>query len=104
MKTKPNTKKPALAAPLGSQPLVVLPINTDEKTLLMVRQAGYVPILSDSPDKVKVILPSESIAGASDLLMSALHGLCELTDASGRSYFAKELHRRMKLREGTSHE
>lgn len=98
MKTQSKSKKAALAASSGSQPLVVLPIGTDEKTLSLVRKAGYVPILTDAPDKVKVILPGASIASESDLLMAAMYGLTGAYDRD-MAVFVKELYRRMKARE-----
>lgn len=89
MKAKPITKP---------VPLVVLPLATDAATLRNVRAAGYCPILTDSPDSVRVILPGNDVSG-SDMLMSALHGLCGLCSDEGRSDFAKELFHRMKTKE-----
>lgn len=81
------------------KPLVVLPTTTDTETLRAVSSAGYVAVLCDDPDKVKVILAGSDVSG-SDLLMSALHGVCSESFSSDcRGKMVTELFRRMKARE-----
>lgn len=79
-------------------PLIVLPIDTDESTLIRVRDAGYVAVLSDDPDKVKVVLGSSDISG-SDILMSALHGIVKSGYSAPKEKFAEELYSRLITKE-----
>lgn len=78
-------------------PIVVLPTSIDQKTLASVKAAGYLPVLTDEPDKIRIIMPHEA-CGTSDLLMSAFAGVDYATDGA-KAVFARELLRRLKARE-----
>lgn len=76
------------------KPLIVLPANTSLETLKEVRSAGYVPILTDSPDKVVVILAGSKVSG-DDMLMAALHGVVTAGYTTPMEKFSRELYARM---------
>lgn len=82
-------------------PILALPLNTESATVTQAREAGYVVILTDDADKVKLIMPATDIIGG-DLLMSALCGMSGNTSSTERSSFALELWRRLKAREDAS--
>ncbi len=78
------------------KPIVVLPpqcIGRRED----LEAAGYVVIGHDDPAKVRVITPEQSLASASDLLLSALDGLAG-GNSIGREKFFFALHSRIKKR------
>lgn len=79
-------------------PILALPLNTEPATVTQAREAGYVVILTDDADKVKLIMPATDAVGG-DMLMSALWALCQLSDQSGRAYFTMALQRRLQARE-----
>ena len=87
----------------GSQ-LVVVPLDTAPESLAEMRAAGYVPIMTDSPEKVKVLMPGNHVVGG-DLLMAAMAGLMDSAgDASHtglvmRNAALTELHSRLKAHE-----
>lgn len=80
-------------------PLVIIPPDTDAATIAAMRKAGYIPILTNDTNSVKLITQSN----IGNLLMSALHGLCigetPFGDAS-RTAFTRELNRRLRVTEG----
>jgi hypothetical protein len=78
--------------------LVIVPTNTPAGTLQDLRKAGYIPILSDDPDKIRLVVPSSAILSG-DLLMSAMHGVVTSGSSIPMERFAKELLRRMVERE-----
>lgn len=91
-----KTVKPTLS------PIVVLPISTDAKMIAAVKAAGYLPVLTDEPDKVRIITPHE-ICGTGDLLMAALTGLTSTYSGdSSKAAFTEELFKRLKAREPKS--
>lgn len=99
-----NSKAGAgLAAASGYAPLLILPTDTPTGTVDDVRAAGYVPVLTDEPDKVKLVLAGSEISG-SDMLMAAMHGLNSYTGFGDldkpKTQFLLELHRRLLKREG----
>lgn len=92
MKKKPEPQQP--------KPIVTLPVDIDTATIVMVREAGYLPILTEHPDKVRVIHASCDIV-AGDMLMSAMMALSQVSSSScGRDMFVQELWRRIKAKEG----
>lgn len=92
------------AASRGCAPLVALPKDTDSETVAAVREAGYVPILTDDPDKLRIILPSAAVVAANDLLMSAMHGLGKGGYTTPQVKFFEELWKRMMEREAAHNE
>lgn len=103
MENQIASKKPKAQAGLpparGYAPLLILPTATPDIILKDVRAAGYVPILTNEPDKVKLLMGhSEFTSG--DMLMSALYGISGDSSAEERSRMVKELYRRMLKREG----
>lgn len=75
-------------------PLLLLPTSTSPEVLQAVRDAGYVPIPTDEPDKVKLVLGCSAI-GHNDFLMSALYGISGGTSTVERSKMVEELYRRL---------
>jgi hypothetical protein len=76
------------------KPILVLPTGTDKQIVAAAKSAGYLPIVTNHPERIKVILPGGEFLGG-DLLMAALEGLAN----SSRDHFFREFHRRMKSRE-----
>lgn len=95
---KPKAKA-GFAGAQGYAPLVVLPTVTAPETVQDVRSAGYVPILCDEPEKVKLVMGQGEVGG-SDLLMSAMYGISGTVSERERSKMVEELYRRMLKREG----
>lgn len=62
-------------------------------------KAGVVWAECQDPSKVVTILPSSSVIGTDDLLMSALDGLT--ISGSAQIRFADELTKRLKKQEGS---
>lgn len=89
MKTKPAAK---------CLPLLILPSATTKAVVEEARSAGYFPILCDEPEKVRVVV-SAGIFTPDDLLLSALHGLCQNSvSSSERSSMVLDLNRRVCAR------
>lgn len=88
-----------LAAASGYAPLLILPTNTPPETVKDIRAAGYVPVLTDEPDKVKIIMSHSEVSGG-DMLMAAMHGLVTGGYTPPKENFVKELYARMQKREG----
>lgn len=99
-----TTNQEPKAEGVGQAPafqLVVVPLDTASESLAQMRAAGYVPIITDSPEGVKVLMSGNAIIG-DDLLMSALHGLMSAHTQTAllmKSKAMEELHRRLKARE-----
>ena len=72
----PPTSQP----PPAVRPIIVVPTCTPYSSLDEARAAGYVPVLCDTPEAVRVIMPAEHLASP-DLCMAALHAVvnAELT-------------------------
>jgi|ERR1017187_6819811 hypothetical protein len=98
MSKKRNVQR-GLAPATCYAPLLVLPTTTTPENLVEIRNAGYVAVLCDSPEKVVVVMPQTRMAG-DDLLMSALHGLAGTCSTAERSKMVEELHRRLLKTEG----
>ncbi|MEM6911073.1 MAG: hypothetical protein AAF555_05765 [Verrucomicrobiota bacterium] len=101
--TKTNNGGGSGSSPSACLPILALPSDTDEKTVAECRAAGYLPVLTDSPDSVRVILPGSQVQ-SSDLLMAALAGLCCHPQADGKRTMVEELHRRLKARESSAND
>lgn len=105
-KSKPKSKTPSALAVDRAAPcsqLVVVPLDTTSGSLAEMRSAGYVPIMTDHPEKVRMLMPDKDIVGG-DLLMAAMHGLMSEGDHSQTALYMvskamTELHRRLKERE-----
>ena len=98
--SKKRNVQPGLAPATCYAPLLVLPTTTTPENLAEIRKAGYVAVLSDNPEKVVVVMPHTRMAG-NDLLMSAMHGLCDSSlSNTERSKMVTELHRRLLKSEG----
>jgi len=101
MKNKTHTKRKGQrllpAAPCYA-PLVILPTSTTPEELVKLKDAGYVTLCCDAPEKVKVVLP-QTLA-SDDLLMAAMHGLAGTCSSNERSKMVEELHRRLLKKEG----
>lgn len=91
MKTPPKTH-----CPLPT--VIVLPRDIDQATIAGVVKAGYLPILTDYPESVKVIMPGSEVI-SNDLTMSALHAIDKTAVSDCKTYFVKELHARLVARE-----
>ncbi len=85
---------------MAGSPILALPTDVDPGTVAELRAAGYVPILTDNPDGVRIILAGSQVQ-SSDLLMSALHGMVRDPHDS-KAAMVKELFRRMREREDAS--
>jgi len=87
---------------MKNKPVIVVPIATSAGTLADLRKAGYVPVLCDFPEKVRLVTVGSLIDG-NDVLMSAMHALTEANSTSSgesvRSDMVLELSRRMKENE-----
>lgn len=80
------------------KPILVLPANATKQVCAQARAAGYLVILTDKPEAVRVV-GMETLVSSGDLVMSLLEGICGASSYTERTKFALELHRRMKLRE-----
>ena len=76
-------------------PILILPLSTSADSVAEARACGYLPVLTDEPDKVRVLMREES-ADRHDMLMAAFAGMAS---AGGSNAFFHELHRRVKLKE-----
>jgi len=95
MKQRPNDKKVSPSIP----PLVALPTDTDPETIRAIKAAGYIPVITDAPEKVRIIVADQACESG-DMLMAALHGLtCSKFNDEPRSAFVFELQRRLKSRD-----
>jgi len=100
--SKPNVKqqrRQPLPPATGYAPLVILPTTTPPETVKDVRAAGYVPVLTDDPEGVRLVIGHSEISG-SDMLMAAMHGLVTGGYTPPKEHFVKELYARMQRREG----
>lgn len=79
--------------------IVVVPMNTGQRTLKELRDAGFIPVQTADPASVRVVQPFE--ASGSDLLLAAMHGLTQSSYNSDHQIdaFSRELHRRLLARE-----
>jgi hypothetical protein len=85
-------------------PVIILPSKTSAVTVKRLEKAGYVPILSDDPDKVVIVTASQRITG-DDMLMSAMAALTQNHGSYGNEYrsaFVKELWAKMLKKEPTT--
>lgn len=80
--------------PKAPLPILIVPRETPAATVRELKAGGYLVIITDEPDKVKLVLPS-SIRGNNHMLMSALHGLTKGSDSQSMNLFTRELHRRL---------
>lgn len=80
------------------RPVIVVPIATPDATLNELRQAGYVPVQWNDPEKV-VVKTLEASFDGHDLLMSAMYGLSVDHASHERSRMVQELHRRLLVKE-----
>lgn len=78
--------------------LVTVPLDTLPETIAELRAAGVIPIMTDKPEKVRM-LTAEAAIPHSDMLMAALKALSEPNAGAERTIFICELHRRMLARE-----
>lgn len=81
--------------------IVAVPMNTGQRTLKELRDAGFIPIQTSDPESVKLITPETE---GSDLLLSAMHGLTNSGYESGphRKAFLNELYRRLLCVDSTA--
>lgn len=82
------------------KPILILPTDIGQEMIEIVKASGYIPLITDSPEKVKVVMPGSEAIG-SDMLMSAMHALSGQYMETGRSAFVLELAKRLKSREST---
>ncbi|MCG8275368.1 hypothetical protein [Stenotrophomonas sp. NLF4-10] len=62
-------------------------------------EAGIVAVEADNPEQVVVTVPGAPLAGANDLMLSALHAVVECGFSSAATEFSKELRKRLTMRE-----
>jgi len=62
-------------------------------------EVGIVAVEADNPEQVVITAPGVPLAGADDLMLSALHAVVECGFSSAATEFAKELRRRLTTRE-----
>lgn len=62
-------------------------------------EVGIVAVEADDPDNVVITAPGVPLAGANDLMLAALHAVVECGYSSAATEFAKELRKRLLLRE-----
>ncbi len=62
-------------------------------------EAGIVAVEADNPDQVVITAPGVPLASANDLTLSALHAVVECGYGSAATEFAKELRKRLTMRE-----
>lgn len=62
-------------------------------------EVGIVAVEADNPDKVVITAPGAPLAGADDLMLSALHAVVNCGYSTAPVKFADELYRRLKKRE-----
>lgn len=79
--------------------IITLPTGTDEATIAELRACGYIPVVTDKPDLVRIVVAGSQVQ-ANDMLMAALHGLNQSTQQHPRSEFTRELYYRLQQREG----
>lgn len=90
----------AVSRVVPCSPIVAVPTDVHQTTLAELRAAGYVPIRTDNPDGVRLILAGSQVQ-SSDLLMSALHGMCR-DPRDSKAAMVKELFRRLREREDSA--
>lgn len=82
------THKPILTIPSGA-------ITKEEKK--SIEEGGYIVIVTDEPEKIKVLLPNSDIDGI-DMLNAAIVGLGDSFSSDGRDKFFKELVKKVKAK------
>ena len=79
--------------------IITVPLDVSDTDLSLLLSSGFIPIRTEFPSAVKIILPGSEVL-TSDLLMAALHGLCRSANSTAeRSDMVLELRRRLTLRE-----
>jgi hypothetical protein len=81
-----NELKPILIVPSGI-------ISHEEKKSLS--DAGYVVIVTDEPERIKIVTPSSVLDGV-DMLNAAIIGLGETFSSDGRDKFFKEMMKQIR--------
>ena len=84
----------------GTKPILIVPsgvLSADEKK--KVEESGYVLLVTDEPDKIKLITPVENTNDRA-IMMSALHGLNgSLVGGVAKDNFINNLYNRLKAQE-----
>lgn len=62
-------------------------------------EVGIVAVEADNPEHVVITAPGVALAGADDLMLSALYAVVNCGYGSASVKFAEELYRRLKKRE-----
>ena len=76
------------------KPIIIIPHKTTEENIKRLTMAGYVPIVTDQPDKIRLLLPENPINGG-HLLMSALHAISSSQLSLPKERFVDELYARL---------
>lgn len=76
------------------KPIIIIPHKTTEENIKRLTNAGYVPIVTDDPDKIRLLLPEDQINGG-HLLMSALHAITSSQLTLPKERFVDELYSRL---------
>ncbi len=79
------------------KPILILPRNVSGPSIIEARNAGYLVIVSDEPDKIKLVTGHSEVSGG-DLLMAAMAGVRD-NSLNAKSVFVNELYDRLRARE-----
>jgi len=78
--------------------ILILPLDIEGATIQELRDAGYLPILTDKPEAVR--LPAVDLAMPSgDVILSAFKAISGPTSSAERKVFIDELLRRLLANE-----
>lgn len=101
-------------APAGDRPaaicsppvVITVPRDTPQESIVELREAGFIAVKTDEPDKVRIVSGLGQVVG-DDFLMSVMEGLMTQWSSGDhraaaqemRTRALQELHRRLKRRE-----
>jgi hypothetical protein len=80
------------------KPIIVLPTTTSKATVTSAERAGYLPIVTDTPDAVRVIVSqSKQLWTGDDVMLAAMDALADGSACtSTQAAFFTALNRRIK--------
>lgn len=81
-----------------AKPVLVIPTTTDALSVKSARDAGYVVVLCDEPDKVRVCIAASPLITPDDLLRAAFAGV-EMGGITAASTFFSTLHKSLRRTE-----